>query len=142
MFEASLITLLAADSELTGRLATYKSEPAIFANRAPTAASCETLKAYLIFDIDRSESDSMVVEQFDVNMDVYGNIVQSKVIREIVERIYFILDLSVIETDARFSDIRFYRESSSFIYTPSSKVTQYEIRFTARGIRKKWIDQL
>lgn len=142
MFEASLITLLVSDSLLVSKLTTYRGAPAVFADTAPKAASCEVDLPYIVFDIDRSESNSMVVEIFDINMGIYGKITRAKVIREIAERIYFILDLSVITTDSRFSDIRFFRESSDFIYRASSKVTQREVRFTARGIRKKWIDQL
>lgn len=142
MFEASLITVLAGDTVLTSKLTTYKSVPAIFADHAPKAASCEYDLPYLVFDIDRAESNSMVVEIFDINMDIYGKITRSKVMREIVERIYFVLDLSVITTDSRFSDIRFYRESSAYIERSDSKIAQREVRFTARGIRKKWIDQL
>lgn len=142
MLESSLITLLVADSTLVAKLTTYKSAPAIFADIAPKAASCEEDLPYIVFDIDRSESDSMVVEVFDINIGIYGSITKAKVIREIVERIYFILDLSVITTDSRFSDIRFFRDSSDFIYQSSSKITQRDVRFTARGIRKKWIDQI
>lgn len=141
MFEGSLITLLAADSDLTDRLASYKSASAIFANRAPKASSLD-LAPYIVFDIDRSESDSMVVEQFEVDIHIYGNITQSKIAREIIERIYFVLSLSVITTDPRFSDIRLYRSSQDFIYEANSQITHFEVRFSARGIRKKWIDQL
>lgn len=142
MFEASLITLLVADSPLVAKIATYRSAPAIFADNAPKAASCEDDLPYIVFDIDRAESDSLVVEVFDINIDIYGKITKAKVIREIVERLYFILDLTVLTTDTRFSDIRFYRDSAAFIYSSNSKITQREVRFTARGIRKKWIDQL
>ena len=138
MFEASLITLLAADSALTTRITTFGASPAIFSDYAPEEAELP----YIVFDIEENETDSLIIDEFDIEVDIYGLRTAAKTIREIVERVVFVCDRTIITGDSRFTTIRLYRGNNRLEPVNNSKTTCYTVRLSARGTRKKWADTI
>lgn len=142
MFEASFISLLTSDTDLTDRLATYGGSPAIFSDFAPEEADAQGSYPYLVFDISQDDDENLIITDFTIDIDIFGLRTKSKIIREIVERLLFTCDRHIITTDSRFTTIRLFRNSSEFDYEKNSKVTHYNVVLDARGTRKKWADQI
>ena len=142
MFESSLLSLLNTDYGITSRLSTFNGVPSVFSDYAPE----EVQFPYIVFDIEENESDSLIVDAFFIEIDIYGLRTSSKTIREIVERVQFVCDRTIITDDERFSTIRLYRDNNELVYdnlgSRDSKMTHYIVRLQARGTRKKWADNI
>lgn len=138
MFEASLIEILAADTDLTNLLSTFSGDPAIFSSIAPQKAT----RPYIVFDIDESISTNLPVKTFDIVLDVYDRQQSGVNLRKIAERIEFILDTREIKDDPRFNTIRFYWEDSREVENTDIKIRHRVCRVTARAGRQKWTEQL
>ena len=136
MFEKSLINLLAADSDLQTLLATFESAPAIFSSAAPQRAT----RPYIVFDIDKLAPENLAAAAFDIVLDIYIRQESGKELREIAERIEFVCDHELIETDAggRFQAIRLFYEDGREVENLDVKIRHYVVRLSARAGRMKW----
>lgn len=134
MFEASLITLLATDTEITDRLAAFSGAPAIFSGMAPQAA----ILPYIVLDIDKNAVENLAVSAFTVSLNIYIRQESGKEMREIAERIEFVCDRAVMDNDSRFGQIRLFFEDGRESENSDIKIKHYVIRLGARAGRKKW----
>jgi hypothetical protein len=139
MFEASLIDLLAADTDLQGLLTTFSSEPAIFTGAAPQKAE----RPYIIFDIDKNSVENLAASGFNIVLDIYIREESGKEMREIAERIEFVCDRAVIMNDVggRFQAIRLFYEDGREVENSDVKIRHYVVRLSARAGRKKWAEE-
>jgi len=137
MFEASLITLLAADSDLQNLLSTFSSNPAIFSSAAPQKAE----RPYIVFDIDKIAVENLAASGFDLVLDIYHRQESGVELREIAERIEFVCDRTEIKTDDRFDTIRLFYEDGREVENTDVKIRHYVVRLSARAGRKKWAEE-
>lgn len=137
MFNASFISLLAADAAMVSRLNTYAGNPAIFSEVAPEAA--ET--TYIVFDIEKTSADNLAVAAFLITVDIYDVSPSGKIAREIEERIEFICDREEIKGDARFDTIRLFYEDGRPIENKDVAIRKRVVTLSARAGRKKWMEE-
>ena len=140
MFESSFYNLLNSDYEITSRLSTFGGAPSIFADYAPEEG--DQCGPYIVFAIEENDSDSLIIDTFFIDVDIYGLRSAAKTVREVVEHVRRVCDRAIINGDDRFSTIRLYRDSNEIIYETDSKLTHYIVRLQARATRKKWADQI
>lgn len=139
MFEAKFKELLASDNDITSKLSTYNSEPAIFSEFAPEDADLP----YIVFKIERYPSASKSIDRFNIYCDYFEYGTSYKNARAISERIEYICDINQITDDARYSNIRLDRSSAGSVPEPSTpKKIHYNTQIQARGSRYKWMQQL
>lgn len=138
MFEASLYTLLASDTELQAKLNSYGTEPAIFSSIAPENAELP----YIVYDIEEYSTDNLGVSGFDINLDIYDRSSSGKIMREIAERIKFICDRYHISGDSRYGIIRIFWNSGREVENKDIDIRHYVIQCMARAGRKSWMAQL
>lgn len=138
MFEASLITLLAADSALVALLSSFSSAPAIFTGMAPQKAE----PPYIVFDMDETTTDGRVVSAFDIVIDIYDRQESGKNMRDIATRLKYVCDLAEIKTDPEYSTIRLSWEDGREVENSDVKVRHYVTRISARAGRQAWAAQL
>ncbi len=134
MFEGSLITLLAADTDLVALLSTFSAEPAIFSSMAPQKAE----RPYIVFDIDVLAVENLAAQGFSIVLDIYEREESGKVMREIAERIEYVCDRTVIFTDPRYGQIRLFYEDGREVENSDIKIRHYVVRLSARAGRKAW----
>lgn len=137
MFDDALYARLAANGDLCALLNTFNDRPAIFSDVAHKDAT----RPYVVFMIDREESDEKAVDSFTVDIDYYEYTDSRKNARDVVEAIEYDLDMAQLTSD-RYQNIRFFKPSSTPVIESEIKAVHYNIRFFVRATRKKWIDQL
>lgn len=135
MFEGALLTKLAADATLTAYVSTYNGAPAIFSEHAPEGADMP----YIVFRITRTADAFPGVQAFTVFVDYYDYDVSASNSRKAAEQIEFLLD-RVQLSDARYSNIRLFFSSGGSLEGVDPRTVRYNLMFTARAGRKKWID--
>lgn len=138
MFETSLHNLLVTDAELASLHSSFSGKPSIFSDFAPQ----ESGEVYTVFDIQKEPGTFLELDTFTINFDIYNATSSNEIIRQIVERLTFILDPNSIDNDLRYRKIRFYRGSEGYIKDNDIEIKHYNLQFFARATRKKWIDQL
>lgn len=142
MFESSLITKLSGDTDLLLYLSTFNvsggTMPSIFSEFAPETAQMP----YLVFRITQSSSESLALKEFNVYVDYYDYNKSSSNSRKAAERIEFILDRTVLNDSERFGYIRMYFYAGSPVQEEDLRLIHYNLQFTARAGRKKWMKQI
>jgi len=134
MFEASLINLLSADTDLTDLLETFEGAPSIFTSIAPQKA----VLPYIVIEIAKSSVENLAAQSFTVTLDIYLRQESGKVMREIAERIEYICDRTVMDSDARFGQIRLFWEDGREVENSDIKIRHYVTTLSARAGRKAW----
>jgi len=141
MFESSLLTKLTNDVELVTYLSSFNvsgtTVPAIFVEFSPETAQMP----YLVFRISQSSSDNLAVKEFNVYVDYYDYNKSSSNSRKAAERVEFILDRCVLEHE-RYSYVRMYFYAGSPVQEEDPRSIHYNLQFTARAGRKKWMSQI
>lgn len=138
MFEASLISLLAADSALVALLSSFEGAPAIFSSVAPQKAT----RPYIVFDIDKFSVENLAASSFSVVLDIYIRKESGKDMRDIATRITYICDRVIMDNDTRFGQIRLFYEDGREVENTDIKIRHYVVRLSARAGRKEWAAQL
>lgn len=138
MFEASLISLLHADTALVGLLSSYSSNPSVFTSVAPQKAE----PPYIVFEIEEYSTDNLGVKGFDITFDIYDYIASGVKIREIAKRLCYICDRVEIKTDPTYDTIRLFWEDGREVENTDIEIRHYVTKVTARAGRKEWIEQL
>ena len=137
MFESSLLVLLKSDGELNELISTYNDDSAIFSDFAPEDAELP----YIVFKIDRTPSDHLSIDMFNIYVDYFDRGTSFVKAREASERIEFITDTKQL-THERYDKIRLYRASAGAVIETDPKEIHYNNQITARASRKKWMAQL
>lgn len=137
MIEATIKSTMEADATLTGLLSSFNSSPAVFSSIAPEAATMP----YIVMQIGQYDTVNPAVKGFDVEVYVYDSGHSGAVMRSIAERIEFIFDYLVSDTDERFDNIRFRFVEGREIENSDTEVQRYLCRLTARAGRKKWAQE-
>jgi hypothetical protein len=142
MFESSLLKKLCDDATLCGYVSTFTTTshttvPSIFNKAAPEAA----IFPYITFYITQSSNECPAVKEFTALIDYFDNNKSSAKSNKAAERIEFLLDRAELEHD-RYSCIRMFFFSGSEVPEEDPRIVHYNLQFTARAGRKKWINQL
>lgn len=137
LFDSALYIKLTSDSDLISLLTTYEGDPAVFANFAPEAAE----KPYIVYNITSLGPEETAVERFNIYIDIYEYNQSRVTLREIAQRVEFILDKAIID-HAAYSYIRLSFASSGLVPTMDPRDLHYNIQFSARAGRTAWAAQL
>jgi hypothetical protein len=137
MFESALIEKLKNDSLLVALLAKHGNEPAIFSEFAPEGA----VFPYLVFRIDQSSTDFSGVHSFNVMVDLFDYNISRVNIRKAAERVEYVLDTAVLQSE-RLDTIRISYFAGSPVPEPDPRSVHYNLQFSARAGRKKWMSQI
>jgi hypothetical protein len=135
--EASITKLLRADPSVTQYLNTFNGSPAIFSDTAPQQAQ----RPYLVFDVQKAASDNLAVDQFIIDVDIYGGRNDTANIRALTMFVEFALDREILNCD-NYKTVRFYQESEGFVDNRDIKIVHYNMQFSARGSRYAWMQQI
>ena len=138
MFEASLITLLAADGDLQTLLTDFEGAPAIFSSFAPQRA----VLPYIVFDINKLAVENLAASGFIVVLDIYARVESGKDMREIATRITYVCDRVIMDNDTRFGQIRLFFEDGREVENTDIKIRHYVVTLSARAGRKEWAAQI
>lgn len=138
MFEASLITLLAADTDLATLLAPFEGAPAIFSGAAPQKA----IRPYIVFDIRKLAVDNLAASGFVVVLDIFIRKESGKDMRKIATRITYVCDRVIMDSDTRFGQIRLFYEDGREVENNDIKIRHYVVTLSARAGRKEWAAQI
>ena len=137
MFEAAILPILQSDPELAGLVTSYANAPAIFSDAAPEGSQ----KPYIAYRIDRLSSNNLPIAKFVLYVDYWDYGASKTKARKAAERIEFLLDQRVLEHE-RYSTIRVSFFSGGVVPAEDPKEIHYNLQFSARASRKKWIDQI
>jgi hypothetical protein len=137
MFEAALIDKLKNDTLLVAYLAGFGTEPAIFSEFAPEKA----VFPYIVFRIDTNATDFMGVHAFNVMVDYFDYNISRANSRKAVERIEYVLDNTILQSE-RLDTIRLSFFAGSPVPEPDPRSVHYNLQFSARAGRKKWMSQI
>jgi hypothetical protein len=136
MIEDALYTAITGDAATTALLSTHCSAPAVFNRFSPEGVDC----VYLVYRVDLTSVD-LTMDRFNIYIDTYDYGASTVAVQNVVEALENLLDISVLTSD-RYSSIRFRRFSGGFVNNSDPRSIQYNVQYSARGSRKKWIDQL
>lgn len=141
MFESALLAKLQADTTLVSYVSSFTTgvttTKSIFAEYAPE----NSVLPYIVFKISPSRTDNLAVKEFNVYVDYYDYNKSRSNCQKAAERIEFVLDRCTLQ-HARFNYIRMFYFSGGFVEEEDPRAIHYNILFSARAGRKKWIDQL
>lgn len=141
MFESALLTKLSGDSVLASYVSDFvvngTTAPAIFAEFAPETAQMP----YIVFRINQSSDEVLAIRQFSIFVDYYDYNKSASNSRKAAERVEFLLDRSILEHE-RYNCIRLFFFAGSSIQEEDPRSIHYNLQFTARGGRKKWVDEI
>lgn len=137
MFESAIYNALRADTELLKYVSRFRSIPAIFADQAPEGAKMP----YIVFRIRRSNDEAVPVQKFSIYIDYYDHGKSAVNSRKAAERIEFVLDRAELDHE-RYSNIRVFFFDGAPMDDTDPRIIRYNMQFSARAGRKKWIDQL
>jgi len=140
MFEAALLSRLAADTTLTEKLSTYGSAPAIFSEQAPEDVSIND--TYITFYINKSDGGHPAVDSFLVTLDVWAYTENRANGRAIVQRLDEVLDRAELMTSTRYHCIRLFRASGGPVQDTDPRSYHYNLQFEARAGRMAWAKNL
>jgi hypothetical protein len=136
MIESTILTTLKADAALIALVSTFNGQPAVFDGAAPEGVA----KPYIIFRVTWRNVDFLITE-FTVFIDYFNTGASKTNARKAAERIEFIFDGKEF-THERYANIRFAFPSGDYIPEDDPTVIHYNQMFTARGSRKKFMEQL
>lgn len=137
MIESAIISVLKADPELVALLSTHNSEPAIFSEFAPEDAEFP----YIVLNVSRSNDEFPGLHAFTIMVDYFDYDVSRKNSRIAAERIEFLLDRAILQHE-RYDSIRISFFAGSPIPEDDPRSVHYNVQFSARAGRKKWMSQL
>lgn len=137
MFESAVLSVLQADPELAALVTKYANLPAIFSDAAPEKATMP----YVVFQIDRISSNNLPIAQFSLYVDYWDYGTSKAKARNAAERIEFILDRKVLEHE-RYSTIRVSFFSGGVVEAEDPKEIHYNLQFSVRASRKKWMEEI
>jgi len=140
MFEAALLSRLAADTTLTGYLSTYGSAPAIFSEQAPEDVSIND--TYITFYINKSDGGNPAVDSFIITLDVWAYTENRATGRAVVQRLDEVLDRAELMTSTRYHCIRLFRASGGPVLDTDPRSYHYNVQFEARAGRMAWAKNL
>jgi len=136
MFDKAIYQILSADQPLRGYVSTYRNAPAIFSGHAPE----DVQLPFIVFHITPSAVDR-VVHSFNVMVDYFDYNKSRAASEAAAERVEYLLDNKIIQSD-RYRDVRIvYFAGSPVPNSGDPRDVQYNVQFSARGIRKKWMNE-
>lgn len=137
--EAAIIQRLRADSDITQYVSTFNNNPAIFSDIAPQQA----VLPYVVLDIQNSNNsiNNLGVNDFLIDIDLYGDRNSHANLRALAQNIIFSLDRSVLNCD-NYKTIRMYFESEGHVENTDIRITHYNMQFSARGSRYAWMQKI
>ena len=135
MIETAIYSRLASDAALAGTVTVFSGAPAIFSEFAPETAQ----RPYVVFRVMMSSADA-VVRPLTVMVDYYEYNTSRVKSRLAAERIEYLLDQQVVQ-DADYADIRLNYFAGSPVDAGDGRDIQYNVQFSGRATRKKWIIQ-
>jgi len=139
MIDKTIIDALKADSALAGFLTTYANSPSIFANEAPEDAALP----YITVRITRNAStEESIFHDFNLYIDIWDFDKSRADTNKTAERIEFVLDQKTYSSDSRYGTIRTWFFSGGWVEDIDPRNIHYNMQFSARAARKKWIQQL
>lgn len=134
MFYTALINALRSDSNIANTVSTYNNNPAIFSNEAPENA----VMPYIIIDIDNHPNADSVMIRSDVYINYWDKNKPRMVADQAAIAITNRLDTMRLVSDV-VTDIRFTEMSSGYVNNPDPRIIHYNITFTTRAARSKWM---
>ena len=142
MFEAAVLDVATADSELTSFLSTYASEegtaPSIFFNSAPPKTEFD----YLVFTItDTGNEADSVIDLFVVTFDYFGYSKSSSNAVDAMKRIVELFDRTHL-SDSYYDTIRFFKTGIDYVESGDPLAQHYNTRFKTRAGRSGWMSTL
>jgi glutathionylspermidine synthase len=139
MIEQTIINALRADTTLAGYVSSYSAAPAIFANEAPENSELP----YITVRITRNAlADDSVFHDFNIYVDYWDYNKSRSNANKAAERVEFVLDQKTYNADTRYSTIRTWFFSGGWVEDTDPRDIHYNVQFSARATRKKWIQQL
>jgi hypothetical protein len=133
MFESALIDKLKSDAALAALVTTFSGNPAIFSEYAPETA----VTPFIVCRITPS-SEYSAIHSFSVMVDYFDYNKSRKNSRDAAERIEYVLDHAILQHE-RYIDIRLMYLAGSPVESGDARDIHYNVQFSARGTRKKWI---
>lgn len=135
MIETAIVNYLKADDTLCDLLTQYNGEAAIFTHDAPEASAVP----YLVATFKRGTPDG-AIQPISFTVSLYDTDKSSVNARAAVERVEFILDRQVIQSE-RYSDIRIWLDPCDDVECVDPRDIFHTLQFSARGTRKKWLNE-
>jgi|TARA_R100000750_G_scaffold23265_1_gene15186 hypothetical protein len=135
--EASIIKHLRTDSNVTQYVNTFNGSPAIFSDIAPQEAE----RVYLVLDVQTIPSDNLAVDNFLIDIDIYGGKSDTVNIRALTMAVEFAMDREILNCDL-YKTIRLYRETKGFVDNRDIKIVHYNMQISGRGSRYAWMQQI
>jgi hypothetical protein len=135
MIETAIVNYLKSDDPLCDLLAPFNGAAAIFTHDAPETATIP----YLVATFKRGAPEDGI-QPISFTVSLYDTDKSSVNARAAVERIEFILDRKLIQSD-RYSDIRIWLDPCDDVECVDPRDIFHTLQFTARGTRKKWLNE-
>lgn len=136
MFESALLNHLKADAELISYVSKLNGKPSIFSDFAPEG----TVLPYIIFRILKTSSETSTIAKFSIFFDYYAFDLSRTTSRRAAERLESLLDMIVLQHEA-YGSIRVFYFAGSLLPETDPRDIHYNLQFSARGTRKKWVKQ-
>jgi len=137
MIEATILGVLAADTELKSYVTVFNSAPAIFSDSAPEGA----VKPYIIFNVKEKGSGSKEITKFNLKTEFWDYDVSPVNSRKAAKRMEELLDYKSFDS-ADYTCIRPEFFSGGDVEDPDPRMVRYNQLYDVRAIRKGWMAQL
>jgi hypothetical protein len=135
MIEDIIYNNCVADAVLATTLSTFSGAPAVFSELAPETAA----RPFIVYRVVPSGVDGAIMS-FYVFFDYFDlNTFRTKS-RTAAERIQHVFDEMVFH-GANLNDVRFKFFAGSPIEAADPRDVHYNLQFSARGTRAKWLTQ-
>ena len=139
MIEDVIVEQLRNDGTIAGILSTYNGDPAVFSETAPEDVDRDG--PYMVVVVRVFPAPDYVIDQFDIFVHYFQRGTSRAKAREVSFRVEAIFDPNTFQNDV-YADIRFYRRHGDFLPEPDPLEIHYVKQLSARGSRKKWMQQL
>jgi len=135
MIEDIVYNNCVSDSALAATLSTFAGAPAVFSELAPETAE----RPFIVYRVVPSGVDGAIMS-FYVFVDYYDLNTSRVKSRTAVERVMHLFDQMIFQ-GANLTDVRFVYFSGSPVESEDPRDVHYNLQFSARGTRSKWLTQ-
>jgi len=135
--ESAILAHLLSDSNVTDLVSLLDGDPAIFTD----VAAQESVERYIVFNVQKTGSEIMAIDELIVDVDVYDRGISSKKIRQLCNAIEDSLDYILLNS-LRNMDIRIFASQRGFVEIKDIEITHYNMAFDIWATRTAWMNQL
>lgn len=138
MFHATLIKYLRGIDDLAATVTEWNGRPAIFADAVPETVEEPYIQVHIG---DNSPTVDRVIIESTITIDYIGYGVSRTTADRAGEILEQYLDHKVLQSE-RLTDIRINMSSCGYVQQDDPRVVHYNMIFSARGTRRKWMTTL